>query len=163
MTIDVKNGITVTEANPGADCPHCHTPTETVRHSGPSLVGGLNMDEIETLVRNEWRRRLGPEAYHRRHSEKLVRALTVLAVHPRSPIVHEQIEASVRDALADLRAEGRGRAVAESEFWTLTFALRDVLTEAGMAAEQSVFVLQLAQQMLAEILYLPASEREPDE
>jgi hypothetical protein len=44
-------------------CPHCGSVTGIQRGTPADLSVGLTLSEFETLVRNEWRRRLGPEAY----------------------------------------------------------------------------------------------------
>ncbi len=155
MTINETIGIPVVDARPEAECPHCREPTEITREAGPSVVASLNLDEMATLVRNEWRRRLGPQAYERRHPARFVRALTAFAAYPGSPIVRVQLEAGVAEVMADLRAEGRDSAAAERELSTLTFALRDVLLQAGLSSADAARVLRLVQRVLAEALYLP--------
>lgn len=155
MPFDIERGIPVADARPSGSCPHCRTATTTPRDGGPSVIGSLNMDEIQTLTRNEWRRRLGSEALHRRHSEWFIRALAVLAVQPHSPIIRGQVEAGVWEAVADLRAEGGGRAAAKREFWALTLAMRDVLVDAGMEPERAQQVVAPGLDLVAELLCLP--------
>lgn len=112
-------------------CPHCGSETGIHRGTPADLSVGLTLSEFETLVRNEWRRRLGPEAYDRSHSGKIIRALVSLLGETDEEVLPEQIEDGVALVMADLRSEGMGRQALLREIAKLRHAVRSVLRKTG--------------------------------
>lgn len=155
MQTEGSFGVSVSKTSPSKRCPHCGTSTEARREGRPSVIESLDLDELQTLTRNEWRRRLGPEAFRRRHSEGLIRALAILALYPDSPVLHQQIDEGLWTEVAGLRADGRGRAAAQREFWALILAMRDVLMDAGASSEEAIRITRPAQDHLAQLLGSP--------
>lgn len=112
-------------------CPHCGSETGIQRGMSAALPVQLTLAEFETLVRNEWRRRLGPDAYDRSHSGQIIRDLTTLLAETGEDPSLEQIEAGVEQLMADLRVEGKGRQALFHEIAKLRHAVRSVLRKAG--------------------------------
>jgi len=112
-------------------CPHCGSDTGIKRGAPADLSVGLTLSEFETLVRNEWRRRLGPEAYDRSHSGRIIRDLVDLIGDTDDEIHPRQIEDGVALVMADLRSEGMGRQALMREIAKLRHAVRTVLKNAG--------------------------------
>lgn len=120
--------------NPVTDervCPYCHDTTEAARGLGVSIEG-IRLHELETLVRSEWRRRLGSESYHRRHPEQLIRALALYALVPNSPALEDELESSIWDVVAELVSETKSRAKVQNELGELVMAIRAVLKRNGV-------------------------------
>lgn len=137
-------------------CPHCGEETQIFRSTGPLLAGGLRLDEFQVLVRNEWRRRLGPGAYGRAHSDEIVRVLVLLASAPESVTLRAQLEDEVWSAVADILATGGGRQAVRHEMAGLLHAIRSVLRDAGVAArEVHETYLDPGRRALAEVLDYP--------
>ncbi len=103
--------------------PVCGTPA--------AIPVGLSLTEFETLVRNEWRRRLGPEAYNRARSGKIIRDLINFLAESGEDLSLERISDSLDGVIADLRAEGKGRRAFHQEIAKLRHAVRAVLRQAG--------------------------------
>lgn len=118
------------EVERGTTCPECRTETGIDRGSGTGL-GALSLDEVEILVRGEWRWRLGRRSYHRPHPVALIRALAAGIVYPESPIVIAQLETALWGEVAPVRAEGRGRREVRREMEELLRALAHVLVSKG--------------------------------
>lgn len=112
-------------------CPHCGSETGIQRGAPAALPVKLTLSEFETLVRNEWRRRLGPEAYDRSHSGQIIRDLTTLLQETGDELTLEQIEEGIERVLLDLRVEGKGRRALLHEVAKLRHAVRTVLRKAG--------------------------------
>ena len=112
-------------------CPHCGSETGIQRGTPAALPVNLTLSEFETLVRNEWRRRLGPEAYDRSHSGQIIRDLTTLLEETGEEISLEQIEDGIELVITDLRVEGKGRQALLREISKLRHAVRAVLRKAG--------------------------------
>lgn len=155
MQTESSGGVSVSETSPAARCPHCGTPTDAREEGTPSVIESLDLDELQTLTRNQWRRRLGPQAFRRRHSEGLIRSLAVLALYPDSPVLREQIDDGLWTEVAGLRADGRGRAAAQREFWALILAMRDVLEDAGASSKEAIRITRPAQDYLGRKLGSP--------
>lgn len=113
-------------------CPLCHHETDIFRSTGPLVEGGLRLDEFQVLVRNEWRRRLGSDAYGRAHSDEIVRLLVLLSSNPDSAVLRERLKDQVWLAVADIHATGGGRQEVRREMAKLLHAIRAVLKEAGV-------------------------------
>lgn len=112
-------------------CPACGGETGIDRNLDPDREPGqLTLDELEALARNEWRRRLGPHTYARRHSRALVRALIVHALAPESPVRQAVVDQLIWWEVAELGSWGLSRADLRREFAELTAAVRDVLLRA---------------------------------
>lgn len=125
----------VETTNPrAAACPACGGATGLERDLHPDL-GPLSLDELETLARNEWRRRLGPQAYARRHSRVLVRALIVYALAPDSPVRQAVVDQLIWWEVAELGSWGLSRHDLRREFVELAAAVRDVLSRAEPEGE----------------------------
>lgn len=118
-------------------CPRCHHETQVFRSTGPLVEGGLRLDEFQVLVRNEWRRRLGPDAYGRAHSDQIARLLVLLASNPDSAALRERLKDQVWLAVADIHATGGGRQEVRREMAKLLQAIRAVLKEAGVDVEKA--------------------------
>jgi hypothetical protein len=112
-------------------CPYCRSDTSIERELDPEL-GAVSLDELETLVRNEWRRRLGPSSYEREHSRTIIRALIVYALAPGSPVREIVARQLIWWELVTLGAWGLSRAAIQREFGELRRAVGDVLTRAGL-------------------------------
>lgn len=109
-----------------AACPFCGTETGLERTPEPRL-GAVSATELETLVRNEWRRRLGPDTYGRPHSRVLVRSLLLHGLDPRDP-EREAAATEVLDAaITGLLEDGLGRREAWGEVLRLSQAIWEVL------------------------------------
>ncbi len=116
----------------GDACPYCHEITPADRGSGIG-VGGVHIHELETLVRNEWRRRLGPDSYHRHHPVGLIRGIALCVIHPGSRVIEDHLESRMWDVVAELLAEGKNRKHIQREFGELVMALRAVLRDNDVA------------------------------
>ncbi len=108
-------------------CPACGSDTEITRDVEPRLVS-LARDELETLVRNEWRRRAGADAYGRSHPHSLVRALIDFALDPQSPSAGDAVESLLWEEVATLQAWGLSRSRMSEELLRLSQAMWDVLS-----------------------------------
>jgi hypothetical protein len=116
-------------------CPACGTSTAATRTLEPGL-GGLSLDELETLARNEWRRRLGRDAYRRPHRRRFVRSLLVYALAPESPVRRSVLEDALWDEVAALEVWGLSRRAAEVELYRLARALWEVLERTDLDEER---------------------------
>ena len=112
-------------------CPHGGTETGIERGTPAAIPVGLSLTEFETLVRNEWRRRLGPEAYNRARSGKIIRDLINLLAESGEELTLDRISDSLDRLITDLCAEGKGRRAFHHEFAKLRHAVRAVLRQAG--------------------------------
>jgi hypothetical protein len=115
-------------------CPYCGSETGIERLPEPEL-GALSLDELETLVRNEWRRRLGPEAYGRQHSRLLIRSLIVFALEPESPVRRAAVAELLWSEIAILEAWGMSRAGIQAELRRLLEAVVDVLERVDLRVD----------------------------
>lgn len=122
-------------------CPHCGTDTGIVREREPSL-GSLSLDEFETLVRSEWRRRLGKNAYRRPHSRALIRALVVFALKPESPIRSAVVEELLWKEIAAFEAGGLNRWLIQAELLRLSQAIWEVLSLADLELDHSQTLME---------------------
>lgn len=111
-------------------CPHCGTETDIERSGERSLPGGLRRHEFEILVRNEWRRRLGAEAYGRAHELRMIRTLTDIAMTGMGVGEVRELADEIDQLVADLAAAGKGRGAVRREVGKLVNAMRHVLNTA---------------------------------
>ena len=139
-------------------CPHCGSETGIHRGAPAALPVSLTLSEFETLVRNEWRRRLGPEAYDRSHSSEIIRNLTTLLEETGGEISLDQIEEGIELVLADLRVEGKGRRALLREIAKLRHAVRTVLRKAGADFVTSSEFVARAREVLDDGLDLVGSQ-----
>lgn len=133
MTGDGRTSVGI--ANPDSRCPGCGTTTAASR-TVESGIGSVSMDELETLVRSEWRRRLGKEAYRRPHRRRFVRALLDYALSPESRLRRSVLEDALWDEVAALEVWGLSRWDAEIELYGLVRAMWTVLETTGLSEEK---------------------------
>lgn len=107
-------------------CPFCGSETEVQREVEP-VLGGVALDELEILARNEWRRRLGPGAYECRHSRAPIRALIVYALAADIPLREAVVRETLTWELARLADQGVPPAVGHRDLRELGHAIRDTL------------------------------------
>lgn len=139
------------EAPMSTTCPLSGRETGLERIPDPE-VGAASLDEIETLVRNEWRRRLGPHAYLRDHPLAVVRAVLVYALAPESPVRETVVRQLVLWELATLGGWDLGRAAVRHEFQALAGAVRSGLRQAGVREDQVVRMADAVERKLADVL-----------
>ena len=132
-------------------CPLCRGDTGIERQLDPEL-GPLSLDEFETLVRNEWRRRLGSRSYTREHSRTIIRALLVYALGPESPVRSTVIKQLIWWKLTTLGAAGLTAAAVRHEFHELTLAVRHVLNDAGVPSERTARLIDAIEAKLRNTL-----------
>lgn len=123
-----------TAVSADAPCPACATTAAASRTLEPG-IGDLSLDELETLTRNEWRRRLGEEAYRRPHRRRFVRSLLVYGLKPESPVRRSILEDALWNEMAALEVWGLSRRDAEVELYRLVRALWTVLGKTGVPQE----------------------------
>jgi len=116
-------------------CPYCGTDTPIARAPEPEL-GTLSIDEAEVLVRNEWRRLLGPAAYVHAQSPALVRALLVYALRPESPVRSHVAGVLLYRELMKFGAMGATQASIQMQLTMLPVALTGVLRASGLDARR---------------------------
>jgi len=128
-------------------CPFCGTDTGLARQPEPGL-GTLSIDEFETLVRGEWRLRLGAGAYDRAHSVGLVRALLVYGLEPRSPVRRLIVDHLLYRELTKYGMSGACQREIRRELRVLLEAVDAVLRVSGVtAARAEAFVTALVDQL----------------
>ncbi len=132
-------------------CPSCGEDTGIQRELDQQL-GPVSVDELETLVRNEWRRRLGSSSYRRDHSRAIIRALIIYALAPESPVRSAVTQQLIWWELTTLGAWGLNRAAIKHEFREFSRAVLDVLTDAGLDADRSRDLKHRMEQKLDETL-----------
>lgn len=143
------------ESRPGHEdgsfrpCPECGT---LVAGEDDPFLGTLTMCEYATMVRHEWRRRLGNRAYGREHSARLIRALCLHALKPESPVAAISSEAELTREVARLRADGLNRAQIQRELYHLARAASDVLVRAGLPARQTATMIERLDRHLLALL-----------
>jgi hypothetical protein len=132
-------------------CPFSGIDTGIERRPDPEL-GAVSLDELETLVCNEWRRRLGSSSYPREHSRDLVRGLIQCALQPTSPVRSTETEQRLCSEVTRLRTWGMSRTAILQEFRELSPAVRRVLMVAGLDDRRSRDLAGKLAQRLEEIL-----------
>lgn len=118
----------------------------------------VSLDELETLVRNEWRHRLGASSYVRSHSRRIIRALLIYALAPESPIREGIVRQLVWWELTRLGAWGLGRAAVMREFQELGGAVRHVLSRARLDPQAAARCSAAANRELRDLLDWPEPE-----
>lgn len=126
--------------SPSTTCPYCGTDTGIGRRD-PGVLGRISLDEFETLVRNEWRRRLGKGAYVRRHRRLLVRGLLEFAIRPADPVRECVADRLLAAEVERMRAHGLGPRDVQVEFLRLSQATWDVLSTAGLELDRAVTLM----------------------
>lgn len=151
---EVLEGVTSVEPGNGTaaarPCPECGTPT--LRPVGEEIVGRLTMAEYATIVRQQWRRRLGRRAYAREHSARLIRTLALHALKPGSPMAAISVEEELSLEVARLRTDGLNRAQVQREFYHLSRAAAQVLLGAGLSAHQTAAMIETIDAKLVGLL-----------
>lgn len=142
-------------------CPHCGSETDIVREGGSTLPGGLHPHEFEILVRNEWRRKIGPDGYDRWHGVRLVRILARIASESPSSSLGIDLERELHQLVADLAARGEGRLAVRREVRRLVHAMRRVLLDAGADGAAVESFVASAHRALQRTLGYPNGRRRP--
>lgn len=114
-------------------CPACGSGTRVGSHPADGL-GNLSAEEIETLVRNEWRRRLGRRRYAGVHPRAAVRWSLLAVLRPEEDQAPLAVAAALRAEA--VRHRGSGPFDAEVELDNLMQALATVLRLAGRGPER---------------------------
>jgi hypothetical protein len=135
-------------------CPFCGSETGIERVAEDEL-GAQSLDEVETLVRNEWRRRLGPESYRRAHSRPFIRALIVFALSPESPVRGVVVDQLLWGEVALLETWGLNRSAIQAELHDLAEAIRDVLSTTDLAFDRTRGLADLVDQKVRNTLDWP--------
>lgn len=135
-------------------CPYCGNDTGIERELDPQF-GPASVDELETLVRNEWRRRLGPSSYRRDHSRTIIRAFVVYSLAPESPVRRAVVQQLIWREVTMLGTWGFSRADVEHEFGELAGAIRDVLTAVDFDPDGAATWSRRIQQYVCETLDWP--------
>lgn len=117
-------------------------------------LGPVTVGELETLVRNEWRRRLGPSSYTRSHPRGLVRSLVAAALDPDNRTKTAAATHCVSRHLMSLRDSGVERGAIEREFCEIPKAVRRVFYVAGYSLAPSCEVADRVAGKLRAILGL---------
>jgi hypothetical protein len=115
----------------GCRCPYARVRTGIPRGLPADLPVPLTAAEFETMVRNEWRRRLGPAAYQRSHPWEIIRSLSSLLARKEERVCPRQIGQGLECVSADLKAEGLGCQALLQEITKLRHAIRTVLRHNG--------------------------------
>ncbi len=148
------NGSSADAIGQSTTCPFCGLETDIERELDPEL-GPVSVDELETLVRNEWRHRLGPPAYAREHSRTIIRALIVYALVPESPVRATVLQQLIWWELVTLGAMGMSRESIDREFSELAQAVRNVLGRAGLDGSRASVLAQHIDRKLQQALEWP--------
>lgn len=114
-------------------CPACGSGTRVGSDPGDGL-GNLSAEEIETLVRNEWRRGLGRRRYAGVHPRAAVRWSLLAVLRPGEDRAPLAVAAALRAEA--VRHRGGGPFDAEVELDHLMQALATVLRLAGRGPER---------------------------
>ncbi|NIW36066.1 MAG: hypothetical protein GWN32_05905 [Gemmatimonadetes bacterium] len=119
----------------------------------------MSLQEFETLVRNEWRRRLrrrlGKSAYRRRHPRAFIRALIVYALAPDSPVRDRIVDELLWKEVAELEAWGFSRRRIEGELLRLSQAIWDVLSRSDLEFDRSSTLMERIDQKILSALAWP--------
>jgi len=108
-------------------CVACGSETSVQRQFPYPELGGVSVDEVETMVGNEWRHAFGRAAHDRSHQDRLVRALIAYALAPESPVRDLIAERRIHLGILMLGGHGLGREAIVAEFAALSQAARKVL------------------------------------
>ena len=139
-------------------CPFCGDETGIPRDIAPELTS-LSLDEFETLVRNEWRRRLGnrlgESAYRRQHPRAFIRALIVFALRPESPVRDQVVEELLWREVSELEAWGFSRRHIQGELFRLSQAIWEVLSRTNLEFDRSSTLMERIDEKLHTALGWP--------
>jgi len=137
-------------------CPFCGAET-SVERVGTAELGLLSMEELETMVRNEWRRVLGKETYRRPHPRSLVRSLIQHARAPDDSDRRKMAEEELWAEIATLETWGLSRQSMRSELLALTQATLNVLEETAVSFEGTQSILAWIETFVDDTLGWPAA------
>jgi len=112
---------------PSTHCPFCGTSTDIPREIESDLAS-FSLAELETMVHNEWRRRLGRSAYEHNHSISLIRALVAFARDPANPDRSVAVDDELGKVAAALDARGLNQRQIQGDLFRLSQAIWDVLS-----------------------------------
>ena len=135
-------------------CPISGLDTGIARDADAEL-GGLAPDELDTLIRNEWRRRLGPEVYAHQQSRELIRALVVYALAPESPVRSAAAEHLLLREVAVWGACGLKREEILRELRLLLEAIGAVLTQRSTLGGEAPHLVELIDIKVRQCLRAP--------
>lgn len=124
-------------------------------------IGGLGWTELDTLVRNEWRKRLGPAAYERPHSCSFIRAAIEYALPPDGPdgiAAEEPFREAIWAEVALMEVWGLSRRSAEVELYRLTQAIAAVLQSTTLSGSRQREMAERFHRRLRAVLEWPAEE-----
>lgn len=137
-------------------CPACDAAVPSADPE-PTILGRLTMAEYATLVRQEWRHRLGRRAYARHHSSRLIRALALHALRPESPVARIGVEEELSLEVARLRADGLNRPQVQRELYHLAHAAGEVLMRAGLPPRRTAAMIETLDRKLLTLVDWQAS------
>jgi len=137
------------DGSAGTTCPACGHETDVEREPYPGL-GDFALTELETMARNRWRKRLGPEAYARDHPTEFVRSVIVYALNPESPVRGEILEFRLWSVVAAMEVWGLSRAGIRHDLTQLVLAVRDTLEPSRLPPDTvDVFSRSMADKLSA--------------
>lgn len=142
-------------------CPYCGVETGIDREPFSDL-SSLSLEEFETLVRNEWRRRLGKRAgrsaYRRRHPRRFIRALIAYALAPESPVRDRVVDDLLWGEVAEMEVWGFSRRLIQAELLRLSQAIWEVLSRTDLDFDHSVTLMQRIDAKVLRTLSWPMEE-----
>lgn len=146
----------MSDRNLGTTCPHCGTETGIPRGAPDDLPVDLTYEELATLTRSEWRKRLGPQSYVRTHRAQVIKTLAALARDPDSTELADDLDRGLSLIIAELRMEGAGWGAVRHEAAKLIHALRRVFRGAGANSVTTEAFVEPARAALDRLLALPS-------
>lgn len=135
-----------------ARCPYCGSSTPIPRAPDPRLGDYLSIEEFELLVRGDWRRILGRDAYDRAHEARIVGTFVALVAVPDADAAQADLRAEVDQLIADLASTGAGREAVRTEVQALFHAMDNVLSRVGAPPRLSAGLRTSATQAIEEAL-----------
>lgn len=140
-----------------APCPACGQQTPVTRDS-ERLTAELGWAELDTLIRNEWRRRLGPAAYERPHDRSFIRAVVRFALAPDDADAKTAFREALWSEVALLEVWGLGRRPAELELYRLIQSISTVLGDTLLTEARRRELMEGLDRRLRDELDWPAEE-----
>lgn len=140
-----------------APCPVCGQQTAVTRDAEVPIAA-LGWSELDTLVRNEWRRRLGPSAYERPHDRSFIRAVVRCALAPDDAHAQRAFREALWSEVALLEVWGLGRRPAELELYRLIQSISSVLGDTLLTEERRHELMERLDRRLRDELDWPAEE-----
>lgn len=128
-------------------CPYCGGDARGALEARP-VVGRLSREEFETLVRGEWRRRVGGSAYAREHSRDLVRALFLYALAPDEPAYVQAVERLLAEREPSVEETAADAPAARDDGLPLSAAFWDVLSNSGLPLDQAARLMEIVDRRL---------------